>query len=112
MPSPALFIADQLPDSDPQKSVSLNYKKAFESKFKLDVSSFGEYAYDGLMMGLDAIKRAGSTDKEKVRDALEKTSKFVGVSGIYTMSPTDHGGLDSNAFRMVEIKGGKFAEVK
>lgn len=112
MPSPALFIADQLPENDPQKSISLNYKNAFESKFKLDVSSFGEYAYDGLMMALDAIKRAGSTDKEKVRDALEKTSKFVGVSGIYTMSPTDHGGLDSNAFRMVEIKGGKFAEVK
>jgi branched-chain amino acid transport system substrate-binding protein len=112
MPSPALFVADQLPDSDPQKAVSLDYKKAFESKFKLEVSTFGGYGYDGLMMGLDAIKRAGSTDKEKVRDALEKTSKFVSISGIYNMSPTDHGGLDASAFRMVAIKDGKFVEVK
>ncbi len=112
MPSPALFVADQLLDSDPQKAVSLAYKSAFESKFKLEVSTFGGYGYDGLMMGLDAIKRAGSTDKDKVREVLEQTKGFVGISGIYTMSPTDHGGLDSSAFRMVEIKGGKFAEVQ
>lgn len=112
MPSPALFVADQLLDSDPQKAVSLNYKAAFEAKFKLEVSTFGGYGYDGLMMGLDAIKRAGSTDKDKVRDALEQTKGFAGISGIYTMSPTDHGGLDSSAFRLVEIKGGKFVELE
>jgi branched-chain amino acid transport system substrate-binding protein len=112
VPSPALFVADQLPDSDPQKAISLAYKKDFESKFKLDVSTFGGYAYDGLMMGLDAIKRAGSLDKEKVRDALEATKGLVGISGIYNMSPVDHGGLDESAFRMVQIKDGKFVEIK
>jgi branched-chain amino acid transport system substrate-binding protein len=112
MPSPALFVADQLPDGDPQKALSVKYKADFEAKFKTDVSTFGGYAYDGLMMGLDAVKRAGSTDKGKVRDALEQTKNFVGISGIYTMSPSDHGGLDISAFRMVQIKDGKFVEVK
>jgi branched-chain amino acid transport system substrate-binding protein len=112
MPSPALFVAEQLPANDPQKEISMDYKKTFEAKFKTDVSTFGGYGYDGLMMGLDAIKRAGSTDKEKVRDALEQTKGFIGISGVYTMAPTDHGGLDISAFRMVAIKDGKFVEVK
>jgi branched-chain amino acid transport system substrate-binding protein len=63
-------------------------------------------------MGIDAIKRAGTTDKEKVRDALEEIKGFVGISGIYNMSPTDHGGLDERAFRIVQIKNGKFVEIK
>lgn len=112
LPSPALFVADQLSQSDPQKAISLEYKKNFESKFKLDVSTFGGYAYDGLMMGLDAVRRAGSTDKAKVRDALEATKGFVGVSGVYNLSSTDHGGLDVSALRMVQISNGTFEEVK
>lgn len=34
------------------------------------------------------------------------------MSGIYRMSATDHMGLDVSAFRMVEIKDGKFVEVR
>lgn len=112
MPSPALLIASDLPDSDKQKAVSIAYAKAYQDRFKMDVSTFGGYAHDGLMMMVDAIKRAGTTDKEKVRAALEATNGFVGVSGIYKMSPTDHMGLDVSAFRMVEVKGGVFKEVR
>ncbi|VVE26818.1 branched-chain amino acid ABC transporter substrate-binding protein [Pandoraea capi] len=112
MPSPALLIAEQLSTNDPQRQVSLEYKLAYETKYKQDVSTFGGYAYDGLMMAADAIKRAGSTDKAKVRDALEQTKNFVGVSGVYTMSPTDHMGLNSSAFRMVEIRGGRFVAAR
>jgi branched-chain amino acid transport system substrate-binding protein len=112
MPSPALLIADMLPANDPQKAVSSEYKKAFEERYKMDVSTFGGYAFDGLRMVIDAIKRAGGTDKEKVRAAIEQTSNFVGVSGIYTMSPTDHMGLGAQSFRMVEIRNAAFREVQ
>ena len=54
----------------------------------------------------DAIKRAGSTDKAKVRDAIEATKGFVGTGGVFNMSATDHMGLDLSAFRMFEIKNG------
>ena len=112
MPSPALLIADKLPANDPQRPVSIKYKKEYEDRFKTDVSTFGGYAYDGLMLAVDAIKRAGSTDKEKVRNAIEQTRNFVGVSGIYNMSATDHMGLTIDAFKMVEIKDGGFRELK
>ncbi|MDM0024541.1 ABC transporter substrate-binding protein [Variovorax saccharolyticus] len=112
MPSPALLIASALPAADPQKKVSVDYAKEFETQAKLDVSTFGGYAHDALFMVVDAVKRAGGTDKQKLRDAIEATKGFVGVSGIYTMSPTDHMGLDVSAFRMVEVQGGAFKEVR
>lgn len=112
MPSPALLIAQALPDSDAQKKVSVTYAKDYESQAKMDVSTFGGYAHDALFLLVDAIQRAGGTDKQKVRDAIEATRGFVGVSGIYKMSATDHMGLDVSAFRMVEVQQGVFKEVR
>lgn len=108
MPSPALQVARSLPASDPQREVSVNYAEAFEGRYKVEVSTFGGYAHDGLLMVADAIRRAGGTDRAKLRQALEDTKGFVGVSGIYTMTPEDHMGLDISAFRMVEVRKGVF----
>lgn len=106
LPSPAQLIPEKLPAGDPQKPVVTAYDKAYKERYKQDVSTFGGYAYDGLMIAVDAIKRAGTTDKAKVRDAIEATKGFVGTSGTFNMSPTDHMGLDLSAFRMLEVKGG------
>lgn len=108
LPTPALLLADTLPANDPQKKVTVDYKKAYEDRYKADVSTFGGYAYDGLMLAIDAIKRANSTDRNKIRQAVEETKGFVGVSGIFTYSPTDHAGLDASSFRLVQVKNGKF----
>ena len=70
------------------------------------MSTFGGHAYDGLMIAVDAIKRAGGTDKAKVRDAIEATKGYIGTGGVVNMSATDHMGLDLSAFRMLEIKNG------
>ena len=96
-------MAAQLPDSDPQKAPGLAYAKAYTDKYKEDISTFGGHAYDALMLMVTAMKKAGSTDKAKVRDALEST-QFVGVDGIFKMTPQDHMGLDLDSFKMVEVK--------
>ncbi|WP_341743634.1 ABC transporter substrate-binding protein [Azonexus hydrophilus] len=112
LPSPAQLIPEQLPANDPQKAVVTAYAEAYKAAYKTDVSTFGGYAYDGLMLAVDAIKRAGGTDKAKVRDALEATKGFVGTSGTYNMSATDHMGLDLSAFRMLEVKNGNWSIVQ
>jgi len=106
LPAAALLIAESLPDSDPQKKVVLGYKREYESRFKSDVSTFGGHAYDGLMIAVEALKKAGSTDKAKVRDAIESVRGLMGTAGAFNYSPTDHVGLDVAGFRMLEIRKG------
>ena len=106
LPAAALLVAETLPDSDPQKKVVLDYKREFEARFKSDVSTFGGHAWDGLMLAVEALKKAGTADKAKVRDALESVRGFMGTAGMFNMSPTDHVGLDVSGFRMLEIRKG------
>ncbi len=112
LPAAALLIAESLPASDPQRSVVVSYKKEYESRFNSEVSTFGGHAYDGLMLAVDAMKKAGSTDKAKVRDALEGIRAYMGTAGVVNMSASDHMGLDLSAFRMLEVKGGNWTLVK
>jgi branched-chain amino acid transport system substrate-binding protein len=112
LPAAALLVAELLPDQDPQKPVVVAYKREYEAKYKSEVSTFGGHAYDGLFLAVDAIKRAKSTDKAKVRDALEATKGYVGTGGVVTMSAKDHMGLDLTAFRMLEVRKGNWTLVK
>jgi branched-chain amino acid transport system substrate-binding protein len=111
LPAGPLLIHDKLPTNDAQSGVVAQYAKTFRDRYKEDVSTFGGYAYDGLMIAVDAIKRAGSTDKAKVRDAIEATKGYVGTTGVVTMSAGDHMGLGRSAFRMLEIKNGDWTLV-
>ena len=112
LPTPALLIAGALPAGDAQKSVVTGYEKAYKERYKAEPSTFGGYALDALNLSIDAIKRAGGTDREKVRAALEATRGFVGATGVFTMSATNHLGLDLSAFRMVEVRNGDWLELK
>ena len=112
LPAAALLIPDLLAGNDPQKPVVTAYKRDYEARFKSDVSTFGGHAYDGLMLVVNAIKRAASLDKAKVRDAIESTQGFVGTGGVVNMSASDHLGLDLSAFVMLEVKGGDWALVR
>ena len=108
-PAGRLLIADVLPKTHPQKALLLKYKKDFETRYKEDVSTFGGHAYDAVLVLQKALQTAATINKEKVREALEKITGFVGTAGIFNMSATDHTGLGMDAFEMLTVKGGKFA---
>jgi branched-chain amino acid transport system substrate-binding protein len=107
MPAGKLVIYQQLPDSDPQKAVCQEYAQKYQAKFKVPESSFGGYAYDAMRLLALVLEKAGN-DRAKIREALENTKNFVGVSGIFHMSPDDHNGLSPDAFVMVKIHNGGF----
>jgi len=111
-PAGRLLVVDELPDSNPQKQLLATYKKDYEAAYKEDVSTFGGHAYDAILIVTEALKKAGTTDRDKVRDAIENLHGLVGTAGIYNFSATDHTGLDLNAFEMLTVKDGKFTIYK
>lgn len=112
LPSPALLVANSLAANDPQKPLVTSYAATYWKQYKDEPSTFGGYALDALSLGVQAIKTAGGTDKEAVRNALEKTQGFMGTTGQFNMSATDHMGLNLSAFRMVEVKDGGWVLLK
>ncbi len=107
-PMGRVVVAEALPEKHPQKAVLVAYKKAYEARFKEDVSGFGGYAYDALLILAQAVKAAG-TDREAVRGAVEKLSGLTGVSGAFAFSAADHNGLGLDSFELLTVKDGKFA---
>ncbi len=109
MPSTKLMAASQLPDSDPQKAVVTEFIRLYTETYHYDkqypINTHSGYAWDALMLLAQAMKRAG-TDREAIRAEIEKVSGYVGVSGIYRLTPEDHNGLDTDSLVLVKIVNG------
>ena len=110
MPATKLMVVDELPDSDPQKSViqafvKLYNEKGYDKQFPINTHS--GYAWDAIMMVADAIKKVG-TEKEALRKEIESTKGYVGISGIYNITPENHNGLGVDSMVMVQVKDGRF----
>jgi len=119
LPAGPVLVADQLPDNNPVRKTAKAYISAYEAAHgKGSVSTFGAHAWDaGLLMSSAvpvALKTAQPGTPEfraALRDALEKTKELAGAHGIFTMSPTDHLGLDQRARVMVRIENGTWKYV-
>lgn len=66
---------------DPAKAETRRFIDAYKKDTGVDPYNLNGYGYDGLMLVADAIKRAGSADKDKVRDAMQATRNLQGVMG-------------------------------
>jgi len=106
MPSTKIVVGDQLPDSDIQKKKIIDYVKAYKEKFNSEPGTMVAYGADAAFIVINAIKQVGP-DRAKIRDAIENTKGYVGLSGIYNISPTDHNGLSMEDIVMIKAtKGG------
>lgn len=97
-----------LAEDHSQKQVTTAYQKNYKATYNESLSSFGGYAWDAINLLVQAIEKAGA-DKEKIRAELEKTHKFVGQSGVFNFSETDHNGLTKDAFNMLMVKNNNWA---
>lgn len=102
---------DNLPDSDPQKAVILEYRKAYEAAFGEAPNQFGAGAYDAFKVLAAAIDRAG-TEADALCTAIEETEGYVGLGGIYTYADDDHAGLGTDSAVVYTVEGGDWKIVE
>jgi branched-chain amino acid transport system substrate-binding protein len=93
--------------SDNSKKFVAEYQKRFKSAdgSPKTPDSMAALGYDSAMVLADAIKRAGTTDGPKVRDALAATKDFDGVTGKTTINEKRDA---TKSAVIVQVQGGKF----
>jgi branched-chain amino acid transport system substrate-binding protein len=107
LPSSKIYVTAALPAGDPQKPVVERFVRDYEKKYGKPPATFAGNGYDATMMLVEAIRKVG-TDPVKLRDAIESTRDYVGVTALYSYSPTDHYGTKPESVVMLTVKGGKF----
>jgi branched-chain amino acid transport system substrate-binding protein len=107
LPSSKIYVTDALPAADPQKAVVEGFVRDYEKKYGKPPATFAGNGYDAAMMIMQAIRKVG-TDPVKLRDAIENTKDYVGVTAVYAYSPTDHYGTKPESVVMLTVKDGKF----
>ena len=98
------FSTHYAPDvaTDKSKHFVSDYKKRFDGKSPDAMAALG---YDSAMVLADAIKRAGSTGGQKIRDALAATKDFAGVTGKTTINEKRDA---TKAAVILQVKDGQF----
>jgi branched-chain amino acid transport system substrate-binding protein len=102
----AIAVAGSLPAADPQHAVLSAFVAAYRERYGEPPSAYGAYAYDALMLAIEAIARVDTLNATELSRSLGLTRHYVGVTGIYEDSPGDVFGLSRTALRMLEIRDG------
>ena len=81
------------------------FVKKYQAKFGAVPDDMGALGYDSVMILADAIKRAGTTESAKLRDAIAATKDFKGITGNITLDEKRNA---SKSAVMMTIAGGAF----
>lgn len=78
------YFSNAFSSQDPDEKVQ-NFVKIYKEKFKEEPNGFNALGYDTVYFIAEAIKQSGSTDGKKIKDALESTKDFAGVTGTFSL---------------------------
>ena len=89
---PALYgtygVADYAEDSSPGSKA---FGKAYRDAYKVAPDNQSSWPYDAVTVLAAAINKAGSTDPQKIREAIVATKKFPGAEGEYNFDDKGDG---------------------
>ena len=95
--------------SESKDPLAAKFVQGYKARYGVIPDGLTAVGYDSARLTIDAIKRAGSTDRAKIRDAMAATKNFSGVSGKITLD------ANRNAVKplaVMKVENGKYVFVK
>jgi branched-chain amino acid transport system substrate-binding protein len=95
--------------SESTDPLARKFVTGYRQRYGVTPDGLTAVGYDAARLTIDAIKRAGSTDRAKIRDAMAATKDFPGVSGKITLN------AERNAVKplaVMKVENGKYVYVK
>lgn len=116
VPSGPVMVAEQLPDANPTKKVSLDFRKTYEKLHgAAPADAFSAYTFDALLLFDEAAAKALKSGEPgtpafrlALRDAIASTKEFAGTHGVFTYKPGDPNGLDRRGAVMIRLDKGQW----
>lgn len=82
------------------------FVKKYTEKYNLSPGPYSALSYNGMMLLFDAIERAGSTEPEKIKQAIKETKAFEAIGQVIEFN--DQNTLNESNFRVLTVKDGQF----
>jgi branched-chain amino acid transport system substrate-binding protein len=98
------FISNHYSVEDPSPAIQ-KFVGDFKSRYNIAPDALAALGYDAMRVLADAIKRAGTTEGAKLRDAIAATKDFAGVTGVISIN------AERNAVKpavVLKLQGGKY----
>ncbi len=111
----AKVVLGDLPADDPLRPEIMKFRAAFAKMYKgRQPSSLAPWMVDAMLLAQKAGKPLGAKalDPVALTSAIEGLKNVVGIQGIWTFSPTDHGPDLGNGMILVQFRNGAWVAAK
>ncbi len=112
LPASPVLVAEQLPKGYPTKDEALRFVRAYEGKFG-PRSTFASHVWDAVKVIEAAVPKALKTARpgtpqfrEALRHAIEETKGLKGAGAVFTLSASDHSGVNHLGMSVLRIDKG------
>ena len=78
-----------------------SFRKRYKARFHVDSTPFAVANYDAIMMLGALIKKIGSTDPNKLKDAFNSVKNFKGLQGTVSFSEQNHATITTKQLALV-----------
>lgn len=109
-----LLAAEQFPDGYPAKKEALEFVKVYEAKYGAR-NFFGSLSWNALKIVEASVPKAlkvakPGTEQFRValRDAIEGTKGLRGAGTVFTMTKSDHTGINQLGMCVLKVENGKW----